>query len=366
MTLSLFLLIVILVFICVSIHLAFVARIKKSFDKVIFFSLVYALVHTLHTCFVYLFSSSFSYIALAAPYGLLYGPILYWGIKSSKKGVVTRIQVKKHLVPFLLFFPFYLLSLFSWKFRSISNSYYPFFLYGVTALSWYAYSLWSMFSGDLKKGSLIEGKILIKLLAFLLFILAIFLTLLFVNTTFFELYKVIKNASSFIFFCLLVGVILVYIYIVNGIVHGNNTLPGSDIKEGGNLRSQRTKKQITYQKSQLPDEICEDYLNRLNQYMDKKPYLDPDFNLDQLAKELKMYKHHCSQLLNKKCGQNFSTYVNLKRLEHACFLLTDSTVNIHIEDIAENCGFKSKASFYRNFNGHIGCTPTEYRRRFIQ
>ena len=52
-------------------------------------------------------------------------------------------------------------------------------------------------------------------------------------------------------------------------------------------------------------------INRVITYMDeKKPYLDPELTLSQLAKDLSISRSQLSQLINDGIGENFYDFVN--------------------------------------------------------
>jgi len=70
---------------------------------------------------------------------------------------------------------------------------------------------------------------------------------------------------------------------------------------------------------------------------------------------------YLSRYFKKTVGMGFNTYVNIYRLEHACFLLENGVGSIL--ECAEECGYPSIRSFNRNFKLHFGMTPHEYLSR---
>lgn len=95
--------------------------------------------------------------------------------------------------------------------------------------------------------------------------------------------------------------------------------------------------------------------------LDKKPYLDPDLSLPELAKAVSVLPNYVSQTLNGKLHVTFFDYINSWRIRDACPLVLKS--NQPIADIAHQSGFNSRSSFYKAFKLHTGLTPTEYRKR---
>lgn len=82
---------------------------------------------------------------------------------------------------------------------------------------------------------------------------------------------------------------------------------------------------------------------------------------DEVAR--KMYTNH-TYLSNKvkvATGKTFHEYIRDMRLDHACKLLTET--NMDFDEIAFECGYRHKASFYRVFSEQLKCTPKEYRKQ---
>lgn len=114
-----------------------------------------------------------------------------------------------------------------------------------------------------------------------------------------------------------------------------------------------------YSKSRLSDEKLDEYLNDLNQVMMvEEIYTDPEITLEKLAKKLRIPPSHLTQLLNIKIGQNFYSYLNGLRAEHALSLLQQNKHKIY--DVYIRSGFSNRVSFNRYFKKLTGNTPSEY------
>lgn len=94
---------------------------------------------------------------------------------------------------------------------------------------------------------------------------------------------------------------------------------------------------------------------------EKQPYLDPDLTISRLSEMLNVKIEFLSEVLNSRLNQNFFDFTNKYRVEEfkiQCLLKANS--HLSIMGIAYNCGFNSKASFYRAFKKFEGMSPTAY------
>ena len=97
------------------------------------------------------------------------------------------------------------------------------------------------------------------------------------------------------------------------------------------------------------------------QWMDeKKPYLNPDFQLNDLRTVLPMNRTYLSQFVNSEYGCSFYMLVNRYRIAEAKRLMTEQP-DLKIQDIADRCGFSSRRVFSQIFTRETGTTPTEWK-----
>ena len=97
------------------------------------------------------------------------------------------------------------------------------------------------------------------------------------------------------------------------------------------------------------------------QWMDeKKPYLNPDFQLNDLRAVLPMNRTYLSQFVNSEYGCSFYMLVNRYRIAEAKRLMTEQP-DLKIQDIADRCGFSSRRVFSQIFTRETGITPTEWK-----
>ena len=119
-----------------------------------------------------------------------------------------------------------------------------------------------------------------------------------------------------------------------------------------------------YAGSWLKESEARLYLEKLNRFMeDEKPYLNPDLNLPQLAKEVDIPSHYLSQVINENIGLNFFDFINRQRVEDVKSKMANPQYNnFSILGIAFESGFNSKSAFNRVFKNITGFTPSEYKK----
>ena len=96
-------------------------------------------------------------------------------------------------------------------------------------------------------------------------------------------------------------------------------------------------------------------------FTEKKPYLDPELTLKQLAAQLGTNSSVLSKAINSSFGKNFNEFINSYRIEEVKKQLK---ANVHEQQtllsIAMDCGFNSKPTFNRAFKKLLGQSPREY------
>ncbi len=118
-----------------------------------------------------------------------------------------------------------------------------------------------------------------------------------------------------------------------------------------------------YEKLRLPESEEELYVKKLRDYMnEKKPYLQEELTLQDLAGELSLSINHISMILNIRLKQNFYNFINSYRIEEVKQKLSSPDFKDHnILSIAFSSGFNSKSTFNTAFKKFTGKTPKEYR-----
>ena len=101
---------------------------------------------------------------------------------------------------------------------------------------------------------------------------------------------------------------------------------------------------------------------KLEQFMnDEKPFLNPDLNLKQLSKMLKISVPVLSETINSGFQKNFNDFINGYRVKAVQDMLKEGKQKqLSLLGIAHECGFNSKATFNRVFKKLTNSSPSEY------
>jgi AraC-like DNA-binding protein len=103
-------------------------------------------------------------------------------------------------------------------------------------------------------------------------------------------------------------------------------------------------------------------LDRIVQYMEmKKPYLNANFSIHDVSRELNIPHLRVSNSFNKQLETSFPEYRNKLRVAYAVNLLQENAhFQMSIEGIAFQSGFKNKSSFYAAFRTVYQMPPTAW------
>lgn len=112
--------------------------------------------------------------------------------------------------------------------------------------------------------------------------------------------------------------------------------------------------------------LSEKELARLHEHLvavmnEKKPYLDRKLNLTALARVAAIRENQLSQVFSQYLDSSFYDFVSQYRLTEVEQRLRDPKfAHLKIISLAEDCGFNSKAAFYKTFKEKHAQTPTQY------
>lgn len=99
----------------------------------------------------------------------------------------------------------------------------------------------------------------------------------------------------------------------------------------------------------------------LREMDEKQPYLDPEITISRLSEMLDVRIEFLSEVINSRLNRNFFDFINKYRVEEFKIQsILKANSHLSIMGIAYNCGFNSKASFYRAFKKFEGISPTAF------
>lgn len=87
-----------------------------------------------------------------------------------------------------------------------------------------------------------------------------------------------------------------------------------------------------------------------------------DFTLAQLAKIIGVHERWVSQVINERCGMNFSALLNEYRVREVCHRMANKSLygNLTLGAIGESVGFSSRTYFTKVFKKIMSVSPSDY------
>jgi len=102
-------------------------------------------------------------------------------------------------------------------------------------------------------------------------------------------------------------------------------------------------------------QLIVDYINT------EKPFLYPEFDIEDIAEKLDIPKHHIIYCFTIILQKKFTAYRSAIRVEHAKELLKSGSADtLSIDGIGAQSGFSSRSGFYATFKAETGMTPSQY------
>ena len=95
---------------------------------------------------------------------------------------------------------------------------------------------------------------------------------------------------------------------------------------------------------------------------EKELYRQKNLRITEVASELATNKTYVSILLNNLSGESFTSLITRYRVEYAQKLLREHP-DMLLDEVAEQSGFSSRTTFFRNFKSLTGLTPQEWKRQ---
>ena len=94
---------------------------------------------------------------------------------------------------------------------------------------------------------------------------------------------------------------------------------------------------------------------------EKELYRRKNLRITDVASELATNKTYVSVMLNNMSGESFTSLITRYRIRYAQKLLREHP-DMLLDDVAEESGFSSRTTFFRNFKSQTGMTPQEWKR----
>jgi len=337
----------------IVIYISFKMRSGLLHERVLACGAGLVVVHSFHALLVASFFSDKPYLDWAAPYGLGYGPILYFAIRAAQGNHPFRQrEYFMHVSPFVLYYILYI----AWISTSANNDLLytaiRFTLFNAIIISLLGYGSYSFY---LYRRGAVKSKRSLNLLStaglMLVFIGFLLIT---VDSSSPRSHASFYVPRLMMYGMMAIGVLVILDHKLRSLIYPDGSTD-SDKKDSASLAEPKS-----YAKSGLPEQALAVYEERLKMLVEsERLFLDPSLNLDRLSESTKIPKHHLSQIFSLRMGKSFADYINQLRIQYACKEL-EQAKDISIEQLGYECGFNSKVSFYRNFKFHTGLTPSQY------
>lgn len=95
---------------------------------------------------------------------------------------------------------------------------------------------------------------------------------------------------------------------------------------------------------------------------EEKLYLRKNLRISDVASELATNKTYVRAILNSLSGEKFTSMITRHRIEYAQRLMREHP-DMFLDDVADESGFSSRATFFRNFKALTGMTPQEWKNK---
>lgn len=286
----------------------------------------------------------------------LFGPLSFlFANEFIKEKSGFKIKHLLHFIPFfmrlLLYFPIYLKSksekieILNIVIYSKSPHFNPWFFILEIAMfiqiSFYLFIIYKLLLATPKLK-------IVKVLIFGILLFALLILIHVVNIILYDYRFIFISGATVLLICSLLIYSLSYYIIINPSILISN----SNEKYSKNKLS-------TVKITEIEDKLL-DYL------LIKKNYHNKQLTLNKVSKDISIPSNYISIVINSKFNLNFKDLINQLRVEEIKENLLDSKFKHYsIIAIAEDAGFSNKATFYNAFKKHVGQTPSEFKKYFL-
>jgi len=122
---------------------------------------------------------------------------------------------------------------------------------------------------------------------------------------------------------------------------------------------------MKYKSCHISIQECRELSDRLKSIMyEEKLYINPNLKIADLSDRLEVPVYILSYFFNQYLNCSYYDYINDFRISEFKKMIEDGEHSRYtLDTLIEQCGFNSRATFFRNFKKVSGITPNEYIRR---
>lgn len=352
----------------VALHINANIEFKQSHNKILTILLLTYLFHNTLLIPIWIISSeSLLYIDLASPFGLMYGPIMYFYYKSLHKVKMSKLAIYTNLIPIIISWITYFVFILNESIRIQTSSYYYPILYGCIGISFVLYSLY-IFILDTKNKDYI-----FSLFSFFLILAGVFMIYLSVKLFYKDLSLIITNdiASNLTMtlFMLLGGLLLfdLVFRLFKSQFQPKRTRHQYSLYNVNNEREKHTEgnEKSLLQTKSISENIKTDRFDKdkelIENFFTPEHIVDKTNDLSKAANILGMSQNRLQNLIYDYYGTTFTKILTIKRIDYACKIILDNDTSEIPDNLHELSGFNSISTFYRNFKNIKGCSPSQYK-----
>ena len=125
----------------------------------------------------------------------------------------------------------------------------------------------------------------------------------------------------------------------------------------------RIRRKVTVTQESTRETVFMDMMTRIQNLMEEKElFKRPDLKVEDLAAELGTNVTYVRGCISGTYGGSFKNFVNEYRIRYVQRLLKENP-NAKITALAEDAGFSSNATFYRNFTAITGLSPAAWLKQ---
>jgi len=130
------------------------------------------------------------------------------------------------------------------------------------------------------------------------------------------------------------------------------------ISQGNNENIQKSK--YSYIKTE-ESELAHIAVALIEYMKAEKPYLNPNFKLEDMAQAINYSKTKISKTLSQQLDTSFSNFVTQYRIEAFKTKAAEGRLQqLTLTSLAKECGFNSRSAFFQSMKKLTGQTPTEF------